>query len=444
MGVAMISAKENLLTLPLTEFISWLRAEKIHRFFFITDLDTDEIIVSHPQLQPIAVALKADKRDYDRHEGLFFGLDKETDTLFHAAIHKTCRGQAAGGMRFWQYPNLQAVLGDGLRLARGMTLKNALAGLWWGGGKGVMAQDPKVAIDDKYHRPRLYRAYGEFISSLQGCYVTAEDVGTGPDDMREIFSQTRFVTCIPPAQGGSGNPSAPTAAGIISGMEAALEFLGMGDLRGRKIAIQGVGHVGQPLIGKLLSRGVAVIIGHDINAAHLAEAKQAFPDPRLRLAQVDSCDESILQAEVDIFAPCATGAILNERTIPRLRCRIICGAANNQLEDTHRDGFALAQRNILYVPDFLTNRMGIVTCANEQYGYIDEDPALSRHLERHWEHSIFQAAQRVFAEAAKSQLATASIAQSHADRLSEEMHPLFGHRGYQIIRSLQQRGWANA
>jgi len=214
--------EEDLLQIHPQKFVRYLKDEGIVRFCFVYDPQTQTIKSSHPQLQPLAEFIQSDPRDFMQHEGLFFQVTPEKDTLQGAFVHRTVRGQAAGGVRYWDYPTVEDYLRDGMRLAKGMTRKNALAGLWWGGGKGVMARNLELDNEDEDIRAYLYREYGEFISSLRGCYVTAEDVGTSVKDMSDVFSGTRFTTCIPSVLGGSGNPSVPTARGVVCGMEAAL------------------------------------------------------------------------------------------------------------------------------------------------------------------------------------------------------------------------------
>jgi glutamate dehydrogenase/leucine dehydrogenase len=434
-------ALNEMLKMSTEEFSRLLKEKNIVRFYFVYNFETGRVETSHEILRPVADFLQNDPRDFDKHEGAFFELDKETDTILGAFIHKTNRGQAAGGVRYWKYDSVEDYLRDGLRLAQGMTRKNALAGLWWGGGKGVMARAQNVDPMDRIQRSRIYREYGSFMTSLEGCYVTAEDVGTGVEDMDLIFSNTRFTTCIPHQKGGSGNPSVPTAKGVVSGMEAALEFLHMGTLEGKKIAVQGAGHVGQPLISFLFEKGVSSVTVHDINPGHIAEAKEKFAGKNLIAKTVEPGDYGILFEECDILAPCAVGAVLNNRTIPNIKASVICGAANNQLEDAGRDDKLIFEHGIVYVPDFLVNRMGIVTCANEQYGYILDDPMINRHFDRTWEHSIYKTTIDVLAEAKRSGESPAMVAIRMADILAEENHPLFGHRGLEIIASLRKKEW---
>lgn len=431
----------GLLSLSPAEFAGFLARENIRRFYFVYDSGRRAVVSSHASLRPVARFLEADRRDFAEHEGLFFQVTEEHPTLQGAFIHRTCRGQAAGGVRYWTYDTVEDYLRDGLRLARGMTHKNALAGLWWGGGKGVMARNPAVDPRDSAARSYLYREYGKFISSLRGCYVTAEDVGTSVADIAEVFSRTRFTTCIPPDWGGSGNPSVPTARGVVVGMEAALEFLGMGGLDGKTVAVQGVGHVGGPLLGFLFEKGVKSITACDVNPETVASVRREFAGRALEVRSVTRDDDSIFRAACDIFSPNATGAVLNPRTIPLLQPKIVCGAANNQLEDPVRDNLALLERGLVYVPDFLVNRMGIVNAANEQYGYVTNDPLFERQLSRNWEQSIFRTTLRVLDESRAESRPTGQIAVRLAEELSFEKHPIFGHRGRLIIDSLVADRW---
>jgi len=423
-------------------FKDLLRDAGIWRFFLVWDEERGEVRASHPRLEPLARLLGEDRRDFDRHEGVFVQVAPETGVLQGAFVHRTCRGQAAGGVRFWRYDTVEEYLRDGLRLARGMTHKNALAGLWWGGGKGVMALGTGPDAADSVVRRRVYEEYGELMTSLRGCYVTAEDVGTSVEDMAAIFTRTRFTTCIPPDLGGSGNPSAPTARGVVRGMEAALHFLEMGDLRGKTVAVQGLGHVGEPLVGLLHERGAGRVIGSDIDPGREAALRSRFPGLDLTVRVVERGDNSLLAEEADIVSPCATGAILGPATIPRIRAQIVCGAANNQLEDPEWDDARLLDAGVLYLPDFLVNRMGIVNCADEGSGYVNGDPAFERHLGDGWDNSIYRLSLKVLAEARGTGRTPARVALELAEERSFERHPIQGHRGVQIIRSLVESGWA--
>lgn len=425
--------------LSLPDFAAFLRERGIRRFALVTR--DGGVSASHEAVASLADAMANNRVDYDGHEGFFAELCPQTGVLFGACIHRTCRGQGAGGVRNWRYDTVGDFLRDGMRLAQGMTLKNALAGLWWGGGKGLIAArglqpDPSSPAV----RREIYTRYGDFMSSLRGCYVTAEDVGTSVEDMAAIFSRTRFTTCIPAELGGSGNPSAPTALGVVRGMEAALAHRDMGTLEGKTIAVQGLGHVGEPLVDYLHQAGVARVVGSDIDPA---AAQLADKYARLEVHVAERGDEGILATQADIVAPCAVGGVLHERTIAALSAPIVCGAANNQLRDPAADGARLHARGITYVPDFLVNRMGIVNCADEAAGYVDDDPRYDDHLGRQHDNSVYRLTLQVLERAASEDRAASDIALELATERSFELHPIFGHRGRRIIESLMARGWAD-
>lgn len=428
----------ELLRLSPSAFVDFLRTRGIARFQMVYDETARRLVASHPELESLAAFLGGDPRDFDAHEGIFVQVAPETGVLQAAFVHRTCRGQAAGGVRFWTYDTMEDFLRDGLRLARGMTLKNALAGLWWGGGKGVMARGTGADPADPAARRRIYEEYGAFLTALRGCYVTAEDVGTGPDDMAAIFSRTRFTTCIPDVLGGSGNPSAPTALGVVRGMEAALAHLGMGTLAGKKVAVQGLGHVGEPLLAYLEERGVSRVVGTDVDPRRAEELPRRFPGLDLDVRIVDRGDCAVFTESCDILSPNATGAVLGKHTIPGIAARIVCGAANNQLEDPEADDLRLAERGVLYMPDFLVNRMGIVNCADEQYGYVPGDPEFLKHLGTEWENSIYRLSLQVLKEAETTGRTPHRIALDLAELRSFELHPIHGHRGREIIRGLSR------
>ena len=432
----------HFLTMPPVEFVKFLKSNGINKFYFVYNEKEQKVVSSHDLLKPIADFLNTEQRDFKKHEGLFFQISSKYDTLFGAFVHRTNRGQGAGGLRYWTYNSYEEFLRDGLRLSMGMTHKNALAGLWWGGGKGIMAYNPSLPKNDPDIRRFIYSEYGAFVSSLNGCYITAEDVGTTVADMETIHSQTRFATCIPPKIGGSGNPSVPTARGVVAGMEAAMDFLGA-SLAGKTIAIQGLGNVGNPLVGFLFEKGVTKIIGFDIFEDCINQIKCDYPEKNIETYLVSRDDLSIFQTECDIFSANATGGIFNPNTIPILNTKVLCGAANNQLEDPIRDDHAIHNRGILYIPDFLTNRMGIVNCADEHAGYVFPDPFIERHLSKDWEHSIHKLTIEMLAESKKTGKTTGIMTVEMAEKFSVENNPIYGHRGKMIIDSLVRSNWQN-
>jgi len=274
------------------------------------------------------------------------------------AIHDTTLGPALGGCRIRRYSSEEEALTDALRLARAMTYKNSAAGLNLGGGKAVVMADPKEKTE------ALLRALGRFVQSLGGRYITTEDVGTSVRDMEFIRTETRHVTGLPLLAGGSGDPSPMTAFGVLQAMKAcAKESLGSDSLKGRRVALQGVGKVGYYLAGHLQREGV-ITIAADVNPEAARRAEKEFG---LTLVEPDA----IYDTPCDIFSPCALGGIINNSTIPRLGCRVVAGGANNQLAQ-EGDADALAQRGILYAPDFIANAGGVINLSFELTGYNAE------------------------------------------------------------------------
>jgi leucine dehydrogenase len=276
------------------------------------------------------------------------------------AIHDTRLGAALGGCRFLYYERDEAALIDALRLARGMTYKAALAGVEHGGGKSVILR-PRGHFD----RSALFRAFGHFIEDLGGHYITAEDSGTSLEDMEVIRTVTKHVTGVSPDHGGSGDPSPYTALGVRRGIEACAKVrLGRDDLAGLKIAVQGIGHVGYHLCKELHDKGVRLTVA-DVDPLKAERAQREFGAEIVPI-------ESIFEVDCDVLAPCALGSALNDETIPRLRCKVVAGAANNQLAEP-RHGDALYQRGILYAPDYAINAGGLINVAMEVKGYDAEE-----------------------------------------------------------------------
>lgn len=375
------------------------------------------------------------------HRAIFLEASADTGCLLGAFIHLTQRGQAQGGLRFWRYGSLAAYLRDGLRLSQTMGRKCALAGLWWGGGKGVIARRTEED-DSPESRRAVFAEYGRFVSSLRGCYVTAEDAGTTPADVAEIQRHTRFVTCTPPERGGSGNPSEMTARGVVAAMEAALEFAGSDDLRGAHVAMQGAGQVGSAMIPILLERGVGRISVADTSPARCEQLRTRFGGD-VSLREVSPGDTSILAQDCDVLVPNALGGVLNPKTIPGIRAGLVCGAANNALEDDERDARALAGRGVVYVPDFVANRMGIVFCANEHAGSLPGDPEISKHLDPSWPGSIPAVTRSVLEQAKREGTTPVEAANAMADDRCLVPHPIWGDRASRIVDALVSGDWAS-
>lgn len=302
---------------------------------------------------------------FDNHEQIVFCNDKDTGLKAIIGIHNTVLGPALGGTRMWKYTNEWEALNDVLRLSRGMTYKSAISGLNLGGGKAVIIGDSKI---DK--TPEMITKFGEYVNSLSGRYITAEDVGTTTEDMDRINDVTKFVTGISESRGGSGNPSPVTAYGVYMGMKAAAKYqFGSEKLDGKKVLVQGIGHVGETLVDYLTKEGALVQIT-DINEARVSDVSKKYG------AQIFTGTD-LYSADVDIYAPCALGATINDETINRLKARVIAGAANNQLANEQVHGKILKEKGILYAPDFLINAGGIINVYAEIVGY-DSAEAMRR------------------------------------------------------------------
>jgi leucine dehydrogenase len=297
-----------------------------------------------------------DMREFDGHELVIFGHDAPSGLRAIIAIHSTVLGPAAGGCRLWPYASTTEAAADVLRLSRGMSYKNALAGLPFGGGKAVIIGDARTA-----RTPELFAAFGRMVDSLRGRYVTAVDVGTTTADMARVRRVTQYVSGLGRAPGEAGGDPAPmTALGVFLGIRAAVKFrLGRTDLAGLTVAVQGAGGVGYHLCGMLAAAGVRLKVA-DVLPAALERVCDEFKAAPVPAAEV-------LEEQADVLAPCALGAILDARSTRKLRVPVVAGAANNQLA-TPEDGEALRAAGILYAPDYVINAGGIISVAREYYG----------------------------------------------------------------------------
>ena len=295
-----------------------------------------------------------EKRD---HEQVVFYSDKDAGLRAIISIHDTTLGPALGGCRMWNYESEADALRDVLRLSRGMTYKAAIAGLNLGGGKAVIIGNSKTDKNEL-----LFRSYGRFVEGLGGRYITAEDVGTSVKDMEWVRMETKNVTGIAQAHGGSGDPSPVTGLGVFTGIKAcAKRVYGSDSLAGKKVSVQGLGHVGYNLVERLVNDGAKVFV------TDIDEEKVSQTVTDLGAEAVGT--EEIYGLDVDIFSPCALGAIINDETIPQLKCDIVAGAANNQLEKESKHGEVLKDNGILYAPDYAINAGGLINVYNELEGY---------------------------------------------------------------------------
>lgn len=334
-----------------------------------------------------------EKYDYEQ---LLFCQDKQSGLKAIIAIHDTTLGPALGGTRMWTYASEEDAIEDALRLSKGMTYKNAAAGLNLGGGKTVIIGDPR-----KDKNEEMFRAFGRYIQGLNGRYITAEDVGTTVEDMDLIHEETDFVTGISPAFGSSGNPSPVTAYGVYRGMKAAAkEAFGTDSLEGKVVAVQGVGNVAYNLCRHLHEEGAKLIVT-DINKDSVARAVEAFG------ATAVNTDE-IYGVECDIYAPCALGAVINDQTINQIKAKVIAGAANNQLKEAVH-GDQIHEKGIIYAPDYVINAGGVINVADELLGY-NRERALKK------VEMVYDTIERVIEIAKRDQIPTYKA----ADRMAEE------------------------
>lgn len=332
----------------------------------------------------------------DDYEQVLFCQDKSSGLKAVIAVHDTTLGPALGGTRMWPYDSEEEAIEDALRLAKGMTYKNAASGLNLGGGKAVIIGD-----SHKDKNEALFRAFGRYIQSLNGRYITAEDVGTNVADMEIIHQETDFVTGISAASGSSGNPSPVTAYGVYRGMKAAVDAaFGSDSLEGKTVAIQGVGHVAYNLCKHLHEEGAHLIVT-DIDKEALKHAIDDFD------AEAVGPDE-IYSVDCDVFAPCALGAVINDETIPQLKAKVIAGSSNNQLKD-HSHGDQIHEMGIAYAPDYVINSGGVINVADELDGYNHE--RAMKKVE-----GVYDNVANVFEIAERDQIPTYVA----ADRLAEE------------------------
>jgi len=326
------------------------------------------------------------------YEEVYRATDKRAGLTAFIAVHDTTLGPALGGCRMWHYSREEDAITDVLRLSRGMTFKSAVARTGLGGGKAVILGDPKTE-----KTPELFRAMGRFVHTLAGRYTTAEDVGVNEQDMLYVREATPYVTGLPRIKGGSGDPSPVTALGTFVGLKACVEdAYGREDLDGLRVAIQGVGHVGFHLAKLLIEAGAKLTVT-DVNEARLKEAAE-------ELGAAVVAPQDIYDVDCEVFAPCALGAILNDKTIPRLKCKVVAGAANNQLAE-ERHGEELVRRGILYAPDFVINAGGIINVSVEflEGGY-DEAVSMKR------VHNIYQAIKDITRTGKEQEIPTSQAA----------------------------------
>ncbi|NJP28244.1 Glu/Leu/Phe/Val dehydrogenase [Microbispora sp. SCL1-1] len=343
-----------------------------------------------------------------RHEQVVFCSDERSGLYAIIAIYSTALGPGLGGTRFYPYPSEQAALADVLNLSRAMAYKNALAGLDLGGAKAVIIGDPSA---DKSEA--LLRAYGRFVQSLGGRYYTACDVGTYSEDMDVVARECSYVTGRTQEHGGAGDSSILTAFGVFQGMRAAADHVyGASSLRGRRVGIEGVGKVGHRLVEHLLQDGAEVVIC-DVNERAVEQVRQRHPE-----VEVVPDAATLVASDIDVYAPCALGGALDDETVPRLKAKIVCGGANNQLAHPGVEK-QLAERGILYAPDYVVNSGGVIQVADEIEGF-DMDRARARAAK------IFDTTLKIFHSAEEEGVPPAVAADRLAERRMSEIGRLRG------------------
>ena len=338
---------------------------------------------------------------FDNHEQIVFCNDKDTGLKAIIGIHNSILGPALGGTRMWNYANEWEALNDVLRLSRGMTYKSAITGLNLGGGKAVIIGDAKTQ-----KTPELMRKFGEFVHSLSGRYITAEDVGMETKDMDTVRDVTPYVTGISESRGGSGNPSPVTAFGVYMGMKAAAKYqFGSDKLDGKKIVVQGIGHVGEILVDYLTKEGALVQIS-DINESRLSDVSAKY-------GATIFTGNNLYAADVDIYSPCALGATINDDTVYKINAKVIAGAANNQLANENIHGPILQERGIVYAPDFLINAGGIINVYAE-IAHYDKAESMRR------TENIYNTTLEIFDYADKNKVTPQKAAMAIAENRIEE------------------------
>ena len=362
---------------------------------------------------------------HGEHEQVVFCNNKDVGLKAIIAIHNTALGPALGGTRMWNYKNEEEALIDVLRLSKGMTYKAAAAGLNLGGGKAVIIGDPKTQKSEA-----MFRAFGRFVNSLNGRYITAEDVGTTVREMEYVFMETPWVTGIPKAFGGSGDPSPYTAHGVLMGIKASVkEKLGADSLKGVRIAVQGLGNVGYHLV-EYLAKEQAIVTVTDIDAEKLKKVAAQFNAKAV-------APDAIIGTDCEVFSPCAMGAVVNDQSIRQIKAKIVCGGANNQLAEP-RHGDMLREMSILYAPDYVTNAGGLMNVFVELEGY-SPDRALDKTIQ------VYDNLMKVFQVAKRDGIGTHLA----ADRMAEERvavigklkqsHQGFSSRPFSTLREVKNR-----
>ncbi|XP_037554684.1 leucine dehydrogenase [Dermacentor silvarum] len=433
----------DLLSLRPSELVDFLRCRGIQRCYAVCD-DGGIVRVSHPELQELADWLNSgSEQQFRSHEAILMQLGLRTGCLMTAFLWRTDRGQAYGGIRLQPYSSVEQLLRDGLRQSALLGVKAALAGVWLGGGKGIIPQPENRQHVQPEFRQALFFDYGDFLSSLNGCYVAGLDVGVNSQDMANVHVRTHWAVNVPGDMGGSANAAPLLARGVVCALEAMLDHSQLGSLRGKRVCVQGAGSIGREVALSLTDHGLAQLHITDVNQKRcddIADLLAPRLGSRLRVSRVPHGDMSLLAEPCDIFVPCATSHVLTPDTIPSMEAKIVCGPVNEQrLSDSDCD--LLDEHGVLYVPEYIFNRMAVVSSAYEMYGRMQNDPEMEKHFGCEWEHSIGSLVRHVLSESADRGCSTVAVADELAERWSREPHPLWPGRARALLAALLAHGW---
>lgn len=437
------ASRGDLLSLRPAELVDFLRSRGIQRCYAVCG-DDGRVAVSHPELQELADWLSSGSEPQFRgHEAVLMQLGIRTGCLLTAFLWRTDRGQAYGGIRLQPYSTVEQLLRDGLRQSTLLGIKAALAGVWLGGGKGIIPQPENRQHIQPEFRQALFFDYGDFLSSLNGCYVAGLDVGVNSQDMANVHVRTHWAVNVPGDMGGSANAAPLLARGVVCALEAMLEHAQMGSLRGKRVCIQGAGSIGREVALNLADHGPAQLHVTDVyqkRCDDIADLLMPRLGNRLQVSRVPLGDLSLLSEPCDIFVPCAVPHILTPESIPRVEAKIVCGPVNEQrLSDADCD--LLDEHGVLYVPEYLFNRMAVVCSAYEMYGRMQPDPEMEKHFGRSWEHSIGNLVRYVLRESTERGCSTVAVADELAERWSRQLHPLWPGRARALLAALLAHGW---
>ncbi|XP_035229942.1 phenylalanine dehydrogenase-like isoform X1 [Stegodyphus dumicola] len=436
--------EKTLLSMDPTEFSEFLKSNKITRCFFIWSDSENRVVASHTELQEIEDWLNDPRNPhYKQHEAIFLTLGMRTNSLQGAFLWKIERGQSCGGIRMIPFNSMEHYISEGLMLSRRLGVKSALAGLWVSGGKGLISEPKDRQHIQPEFRQKIFLDYGDFVTSLNGCFIAGMDSGVNTFDLYNVHSRSRWVVSGPEDIGGSGNAAVLLARGLLCAMEAALNFLGAGNISGMKVAVQGAGGIGLAVASGLLDRGAAHVYVTDTSKKSIGDLHDALISKargRLKTEKVPIGDNNIIGYDCDILAPCAVGHVLTPDTILDIKAKIVCGSAN-ALVKSDEDAKLLAERDVTYVLEYIPNRMAFVNAAYENYGRMYKDPIIERHFDKEWEHSIYFLTQKTLRMAAEQNITVVEAAYQLADAYSQQKHPLWPDRTKTIIQNLIAGKW---